>query len=145
MPSRVTRLSPSTRNALRIGAVACFAIALFLIFSVIASFESDFDRVSNGGRPTGGPGLTTFFLGGLFLMAGSVMARFGFLKPVSEIVATETQGAVEVTGAAIGRGLAQSGILGGAAPTHAVKVRCRSCNFLESEDAKFCSNCRAMM
>lgn len=84
-----------------------------------------------------------FAFPGIILIAiGGMMLKFGLLKPVAEIVATETGGAVEHSSAATGRGLARGLREGGlAVGGPQVKVRCRSCGGLDSEDARFCSSC----
>ncbi len=83
------------------------------------------------------------FLGVAFMATGFFLLKVGFLKAGADIVSTETSGAVEHSTAAlgrgIGRGLRDSGFAGGA--KQLVKVKCRACGFLESEDARFCSQC----
>lgn len=78
------------------------------------------------------------------MAAGFWMLKMGFLKPVSEMVATETASAVEVSAGAVARGVKEG--LGGSTvfpSSIVVKVKCRACGYLESDDAKFCSSCRA--
>ena len=83
------------------------------------------------------------------IMAGATLLRFGFMRSVSSIVATETAPAVEYSSAALGRGigsgLRESGFAGGVGPAAVVRLKCRSCGFLESEDARFCSQCSKAM
>lgn len=70
-------------------------------------------------------------LGGMALfMLGGILTRLGWLKAGSELVATETAGAVEHVAGAAGRGWASQ-----------VRIKCRDCGFLETEQAKFCSDC----
>jgi hypothetical protein len=83
--------------------------------------------------------MLAFFLGGVLVAGGATLAKLAFAGPVAGVLATETEGAVEVTASAVGRGL-RAGMAGGAVGT-VVKVKCRSCGYLETEDAKFCSQC----
>jgi hypothetical protein len=88
--------------------------------------------------------------GGMALfMVGGVLMGLGFMRPMAEISATETAHAVEHTSAAMGRGLSkglrQDGFQWGGNARPVVKVRCRSCGALDSEDAKFCSACAKPM
>lgn len=149
----LTRMTDGQRRGLQVGGVVCLVIGLGLfIMGPIATVlsigmpTSDLDTFGYQAQS----GFITFaimgFLAFLFIAAGSTMMRFGFLKPVSEIVATETGGAVEHAGeragAGLGRGWAQSGMVTAGAPTReVVKIKCRGCGYLESEDARFCSGC----
>lgn len=134
----VTRLSPENRRLLQTGAVLCWIVGAILL---VIGFIDFFASFNTRNAPTK---FWMFFLGMPFLIAGSFMGRFGFAKPVSEIFATETAGAIHVTASAAGAGL-REGLGGplGSSPT--IRVRCRTCGFLESEDARFCSGCRAEM
>lgn len=82
-----------------------------------------------------------FGFGGVVLIGiGAFLTRLGFLRLGADLVATETAPAVEHSAGAVGRGLRSSGF-GGASTVQLVRVKCRGCGFLESEDATFCSKC----
>lgn len=137
MAQRVTRLSPRARRILQVVGVL-FAGTGFLVFASLFIGITSFDT------PKAFGGLATAMILSFVLMSvGGFCLQFGFMKPMSEVVATETAGAAEVTAGAIGRGLKEG--LGGALGAAVVKVKCRKCGYLESEDAKYCSNCRSPM
>ncbi len=138
------QLSPGTRRALQIAGVimtAAGAILTLTGFIMFASSMGDFDMTP----PLAEFGM--FAVGGFLLVGGMAVARFGFRKPLAEIAATDTAVAVEHSTAAAGRGFSKgirdAGGLGMVMGTNGtiVKVKCRSCGYLDSEDAKFCSDC----
>lgn len=141
----VTRLSPGARRGLRVGSVTCLLAGLVMVVVGFTTFATPiFDRPTGFGEVPEGPpfwSMGLFAGGGLLLVVGVALSGMAFAKPLSEVSATETQGAVEVTAAAFGRGL-QTGF--GKQQT-LVKLRCRSCGSLDSEDAKFCSQCAKPM
>jgi hypothetical protein len=136
----VTRLSREGRTGLRAGAIACWALAALVFAGFITSVQGWMSEPPGFGDGLGPLMVLPFLAVGLFALGG-FLARLGFAKPVSEILATETAGAAQVAGAAVGRGLRE----GMGAPAPAVKVRCRACGYLESEDAAYCSRCRAQV
>lgn len=151
MMNQLTRLSPQTRLVLRVVGVAIVVVALGLIaFGFNRIFLTDsgvsmsdpgwFDAEQEHAKP----GTVALFIGMPLLALGGWIVWLAFLKPLTEIVATETGGAVEYgagrAGRGFGAGLKQAGALAGV-----VKVRCRGCGFLDSEDARFCSGCGQAM
>lgn len=102
-----------------------------------------FERSTMVGETSGPPfwSMGLFAGGGFLLVVAAGLSGVAFAKPLSEVQATETQGAVEVTATAIGRGLRQ----GFGRQEALVKLRCRSCGSLDSVDAKFCSQCAKPM
>jgi hypothetical protein len=85
------------------------------------------------------------FGGMVLIIVGAIYAKFGYMRAASEISATETAGAVGHSSKAwargVGQGLHESGFAWGGGGKPVVKVKCRSCGYLESEDARFCSQC----
>lgn len=139
----VTRLGDDGRNGLRAGAIVCWVLGALVFIGFITSVQRWASEPPVYGESHPGPSMVWPFLAlGLFGV-GSFLAKLGFAKPVSEVLATETAGAAQVTGAALGRGLREG--FGPAASAPAVKVRCRKCSYLESEDAAYCSKCRAKL
>jgi hypothetical protein len=139
----LTRMSPMQRRALQIVGLVFIALGIVLIVgAILTTVRPSGDLLAPGGfegqasRMVGG--FLVVMMGMIVAFLGAVMVKFGFLKPVSEIVATETAGAVEHASGALGRGLAGAGIGTG---RHQIKVRCRACGFLDTEDARFCSGC----
>ena len=128
-------VSTSRRRALQVGGSLLFASGLVLFgLAVVTMVGSD---LASG--PSALSRAAVFGFSGVLLFGvGGTMAKFGFLRPISEYTASETAGAVEHAAGAVGRGLTASGVGTSGA---VVRVRCRSCGFLESEDARFCSSC----
>lgn len=133
-------------------------VLLLLGFGLFVSGPLLFGLVAMGAFQSGRPGLG--FLGPALafpvsvagivcIMAGAIYMRMGYLKAGSEIVATETSGAVQHATSAwargLGTGLKESGFSLGGGATQVVKVKCRACGYLESEDARFCSRCAKPM
>ncbi|HEX9339874.1 MAG TPA: zinc ribbon domain-containing protein [Thermoplasmata archaeon] len=122
--------------------LALFFLAILPVLLAINQFASD---------PWGtAPGvvLGSFFLSfvlsgiGMVLMGiGGYALRFGLVRPVTTYVATEASPGIETAVTAIGQGLRQAGF--GPSPTgsNAIRVKCRNCGYLETEDADFCSKC----
>jgi hypothetical protein len=100
-----------------------------------------------------------FMAVGMFLIFfGVALIYFTNIRKVYKYVATETAPAVEITGGAVGRGVASGirdaggihlshsgghghGHSHGHGPREVIKVKCRRCGYLETEDADFCSKC----
>jgi hypothetical protein len=116
-----------------------------------SEFFADPDRVMDESRSNGFIGIISMFVGGTMAMFGArgmFFARAGSVlryaaaetAPVAadtfDYLADETQDGVEKVTRAIRKGAGQ-GTGGG----EVIKVRCRACGYLESEDAKFCSGC----
>jgi hypothetical protein len=80
------------------------------------------------------------FAGVACLGIGGYYLRLGYLRAAAEFVASETGGAFESVAEAGARG-AGRGWAHSAGTVQVVRVKCRSCGFLESEDARFCSKC----
>ena len=84
---------------------------------------------------------------GMVLMGiGGFALRFGLIRPVTSFVAEEASPALETASMAIGRGWGEARTqLGQTAPPPAaatvIKVKCKNCGYLDSEDATYCSKC----
>jgi hypothetical protein len=112
-----------------------------------SEFFADPERVMDESRANGFIGIISMFVGGMMAMFGAkgmFFARAGTVlryaaaetAPVAtdtfDYLADETQGGVEKVTRAIRKGTGGGEV---------IKVRCRACGYLESEDAKFCSGC----
>ena len=148
-----------TRNALRIvGAVLLILGAVIGIIGLsmqsAPSIEDEdwFARASSG--------IMMMFCGSSMAMFGAVLLAYGFLRKVTTYYAHEASPAIEEVSHAGGKGV--TGVIrdagglkfdihtsgpafGGGSTREVVKVKCRSCGYLESEDAVFCSKCRDRM
>lgn len=88
--------------------------------------------------------IIAFLLGAIgivLLVIGAIALRFGMIRPVSSYVATEAAPAIQTAAAALGGGLREVGFGAPAAPSPDVRIKCRNCGYLETEDAEFCSKC----
>ena len=147
MQPKLTRMSSGARRTCQVlGALFTGGGVVLFFWGFIGFALAGRDRVASFGQSGADP--VDYWILSLvampFLIVGSILLKFGFMKPVSELVATETSGAVEHSSSAWGRGagggLREAGFSFGS-PREVVKVKCRSCGFLESEDARFCSQC----
>ncbi len=112
MNSSIAHLSRQNRTSVRIVAVAAMAVAAILVllavFTLMGSATSGLDE-PRAGPPSMGQ-FVGFGFGGIILLAiGTPVAKLAFLKALAEIAASETAGAVEHAGGALGRGLASAG------------------------------------
>ena len=130
----------------------CVAIALFDVIRVIITDSFEPPKLA-----------ALFFVGGPLLVAGFGVTSFAFMGAVARFQAGEvapvakdtfnymadgTQEGIKTVGKAVGEGLASGFAAGGinaAASETEAGVRCHKCNFVETADAKFCSNCGAAM
>ncbi len=84
---------------------------------------------------------------GMVLMGiGGWALRFGLIRPVASFVAEEASPALETASMAIGRGWGEGRSSVGSTPVApavetVVKVKCKNCGYLDSEDATYCSKC----
>lgn len=158
------RLDPdhsTKRRQISIVSVLLFVVGLSVLAYGLMQFSSGFlrpsseffadpNRVMDEDRRSGFTGILCMFAGGVTLMfavralfyarAGSIL-RYAAAEtaPVAKdtfnYLADETQEGVQKLAGAVAKGRTASG--GG----EVIKVRCRQCGYLESEDAKFCSGC----
>jgi hypothetical protein len=103
------------------------------------------------------------FIGFPLMFAGLIMTMFGYAGKMARYQAAEiapvqkdtfnymadgTKGGVKTVADAAGEGLATGFAAGGMNPGTAEStpgVRCHKCNFIETPEAKFCSECGAAM
>ena len=94
-----------------------------------------------------GAGMT---MGGFILISiGVFIIYFTNIRRMATYMAVETAPAVTISSRALGSGLTQgindSGGIhmdhGNTKPAEVVKVKCRKCGYLDTEDATFCSKC----
>lgn len=103
--------------------------------------EESFQKFGQGaGMSVAGFGLIGF---------GVMLIWWTNIRRVATYMAVETAPAVSITSRALGSGLAEgineSGGIhmngGGGKPSEVVKVKCRNCGYLDTEDADYCSKC----
>ena len=125
-----------------IGAILMvIGIILFLVSatSIMAPSSNPFDFAANQARMNSS--FVTAFIGIIFLALGFGALRLGLIRPVTTYVASEASPAIERVSEAAAEGL-KKGF--GASPVRnesVVKVKCRNCGYLESEDAIYCGKC----
>lgn len=143
--ARAPRLTPRLRTGLQILSalliLAGAGLAIWAVVGILQFMARPVDLTNEAPIPI--ERFVAFLIAGVVLGLGTWLGRLAFLRPIAGLVATEAEPAVEVAAGAVGRGLRQ-GLVGAASPA-VVKVRCRSCGFLETEDARFCSSCRAAL
>jgi hypothetical protein len=133
----------------RIGIVALLAGLALLLSSglpIYFSMQSVFQDPFNPNAPSAAFGsfMLSFLLGAvgvILIITGGVALRFGMIRPVSGYLATEAAPAIQTAAAAVGGGLREMGFGAPAAPAREVRIKCRNCGYLETEDAEFCSKC----
>ncbi len=144
MRQRALRLTPGQRWGIRVAGIVLTMVGVLFVVMAFSQIlqggpspgDEDFmDRA----RQQAGTMLAYFGIGTVALFFGIALLQLGFLRPYSQIVATETEGAVETVGGALGRGWKSAN--DPATATETIRVRCRGCGSLEQETAKFCSAC----
>lgn len=119
-------------------------------------FFADPDGVMDRNSSAGFGGIAMIGLGGFAAMIGISLLTFanrgkiaryqaGEIAPVAKdtfnYVAKESSEGVKHLAGAIAEGVRSSQSAPPNTPKEVVKVKCRSCGYLESEDAVFCSSC----
>jgi hypothetical protein len=132
-----------------LGLVLLLVGGVVLVFGVIQLIDafSAFSDISDieSGFPIG-----DFFVSMIITIVGFLLFMFGiqmsFLSRaggISRYFARESAPAARIMTEAIGEGLSKG--FGTGSGKEVVKVRCPNCNYLESEDAVYCSKCAAPM
>ena len=150
VPPRNTLFGLQGHQHTTVGAVllvvglALFVGSVLPVFLAFGSFQSDpfgsFGAIA-------GVMMLSFFLGvlGIVLLGiGGFMLRLGLIRPVASYVAGEASPAITTAATALGAGLRQGmgSVAAATAPVATtVKVKCRNCGYLDSEDATYCSKC----
>lgn len=127
-----------------------FLVSAVLPFFAMIGFMSN--PFGHNGFGFGGFGsmmasiMLSFVLGtiGIVLIGiGGYALRLGLIRPVTGYVAVEAAPAIRTAAAALGGGLHDAGFGSGPATGARadVRVKCRNCGYLETEDAEFCSKC----
>ncbi|MHA1977049.1 MAG: hypothetical protein ACW98F_12255 [Candidatus Hodarchaeales archaeon] len=98
----------------------------------------------------------TFLIGGVMLMIGFICVVVGYqmyfvthMRGIARYTAVETAPAAEIMTEAVATGLSRGFSKEGGSPfsqgKEVVKLKCRQCGYLETEDADFCSKCGERM
>lgn len=140
-PTNRTRRTLIVTGAILLGVgVVVQIVGLLLMGNLMDRMFGDFNP-----RFSSMLGIMGFMMaGGTAFLAGLVLLIYGLLRPIATFTAESTAPAFRTTAAAVTQGV-QTGLQTGGVASPAVKIRCRSCGHLESEDAKHCSNCRSVL
>ena len=111
--------------------------------------DPDFSQQSSDAMRAHARGAGLIMAGFLMVGISLMIIYMTNIRRVTKYMATETAPAVEIVGGAAGRGIAHGtqeagGIkfdTGSQGPREVVKVKCRKCGYLDTEDADFCSKC----
>lgn len=144
MRQRALRLTPGQRTGIRVAGIVLTLVGVLFVVMAFSQIlqggpspgDEDFmDRA----RQQAGTMFAYFAIGTVGLFFGVALLQLGFLRPYSQIIATETETAVETAGGAFGRGWHAA--KDPEARQDTIRVRCRGCGNLERETGKYCSSC----
>jgi hypothetical protein len=156
------------RTGLRVIGIIIIIVGLSIFLIGLSQYSAN-SNMSPGDEDFGQKSDATF--NGFAMMAGGgFMAFFGgmlvyvsFLGRVATYMARETRPAVRIAGSGLGQGVAEGireggGIevdhnnedeedeeAGSGKKKEVIRIKCRECGFLETEDAEFCSKCGKRM
>lgn len=141
--------TPAKKIATAVG-ICLLAVGIILVaYGWSNFFGGGFEQATTMSR--------LLFVGGVFIMIGISLIWWSNIRLIYKYIAKETAPAVEIAGGAVGRGITTGIKETGSIPltiTSAkeatrevvvVRVKCRNCGYLETEDAKFCSKCGKTM
>lgn len=124
-------------------------IAIFAVINLFSAFSSvpSLDNPDDIGEQMG-----SFFLGGILLVVGFSCISFGYkmffvthLRGIARYAAVETAPAAEIMTEAVAGGISKGFAKSGGSPfsqeKEVIRIKCRNCGYLETEDADFCSKC----
>jgi len=121
------------------------AIGIPLLIIGIILLMYGFISFSNEGIDQASKNQMIFLGGGILAMIGFSLVGISLVRPVSKYYATEASPAITTASHALGKGLAQGLKESREKETsqikEIVKVKCKNCGYLDSEDAEFCSKC----
>ncbi|MHA1974584.1 MAG: hypothetical protein ACTSW1_16410 [Candidatus Hodarchaeales archaeon] len=133
-----------------IAGIGAVIFGLASIFNVITAVPdtSSMQNFQNFGSTMMG----NAFIGGISLFIGFILISIGYkmyiathIRGIAKYAATELSPTTTITTEALASGLArgiekEGGLnLGGS--KEVIRVKCRNCGYLETEDATFCSKC----
>ena len=146
------------KNVRALGIILLIIGGLLLIYGV-GNIFTVFGTSPGGGtmeefQDTSAWMMQTFLVGGISIFIGFVMVGFGSqmimaskAKEISKYAASQMAPATEMVTEAVASGLSKG--FGGKSPVsgqkEVIKIKCRNCGYLETEDADFCSKCGERM
>jgi len=132
--------------------IALVGIGLLLFFLSFVPIFLAFNSFMQNPFGSAGSIFGSFFLsfligavGILLLGVGGFALRLGLVRPVTSYIATEAAPAIQTAATAFGAGIREAGFGASGVAGTVVRVKCRNCGYLETEDAEFCSKCGQRM
>ena len=139
-------------SRLRQVGIALMGIGLVLFFLSFVPILLAFNRFMQDPFGSAGSMFGSFFLsfligaiGIITLGVGGFALRLGLVRPLTGYVATEAAPAIQTAATAFGAGLREAGFGASGVAGSLIRVKCRNCGYLETEDAEFCSKCGQRM
>jgi len=134
------------RGMLAIGAILLIVGIILLIygfmnFGGLFGQSTDTQQAILQKSNTGFNSIMIMAAGGFMLVIGIGLIYWSQFRRVASYVATEASPALTTASNAIGKGLKESDAMGNKSEKEVIKIKCRHCGYLESEDAEFCSKC----
>ena len=134
--------------------VAGIGLFLFGITNIFTVFTTPTDWANFAQQSSNMMG--SFVIGGFSIVIGFALIGFGYqmyfathIRGLARFAATETAPAAEVMTEAVASGLSRGLTKEGRSPfsssKEVIKLKCRNCGYLETEDADFCSKCGERM
>jgi uncharacterized protein YacL len=132
-------LKKRSKKLFTAGAVVAVIGVIFIILSIIyADFGPNFAFLF--------PGVFTIFIAIVLCMIGFQLYWATKVDKISNYMSKATGGSAKYTTEKVtdgfATGLEKHGMSIGGGGKEVVKVKCRNCGYLETEDAKFCSQCQ---
>ena len=152
IPLDVLERHKRIRNTLRWIGVPLLLIGLILLLVGFIIFISQIGSPDEDPFQRAITGWILFAVGGFISPIGLIMVYISFLGKFAKYVANENRDAVSIVGDSAGYGISRGIRRGGGIPlTHIdsgggsrgdrIRIRCRKCGYLDTEDAEFCSRC----
>jgi len=121
------------KTAMRAIGIPLLIVGIILLMYGFISFANEgFDQAFKNQMIT--------LAGGVLILIGFALVGISLVRPVSRYYATEASSAITTASQAMGKGLKESG-LNSSQTKEVIKVKCKHCGYLESEDAEYCSKC----
>src|SRR5881628_2763890 len=130
-------------SRLRQVGVALMGIGLVLFFLSFVPILLAFNSFMQDPFGSAGSMFGSFFVS--FLIGAIGIITLGLVRPVTGYVATEAAPAIQTAATAFAAGIREAGFGASGVAGSLIRVKCRNCGYLETEDAEFCSKCGQRM
>ncbi|MHA1225843.1 MAG: hypothetical protein ACTSR2_06075 [Candidatus Hodarchaeales archaeon] len=129
-------------------------VLVFGIMNIFTAFTSSFDMSSiDNFQNFGSNMMGKFFVGAISVFFGVILLSIGYklylathIRGIAKYTATELAPATTIASEALATGITRGvknagGLSLGGSTKEVVRIKCRNCGYLETEDATFCSKC----